>query len=420
MLPTEWITELLLIKALFATVLNAGFSLASFFIASLLFISFVSVGFSIIYFYNLNRHEGSIQADVTMILALTGVPKNFNNLLLRLNAQTLKPAQLLIGIESVDDPAYQLVMKFAAVPTFPVKVIIAGPSETTAQKCHNQLAAASLVSKGSQHHIVLLDADIDPPEWWLAALIKPLVNRTADVVSGYRWQQPKSTDLGAHFVAFIDRSIAILPKLKSAAMLWGGSIAMRKTVFVSVIEAQVLESTITDDLAIASYAKKMKFKLLMRRLMLVPSPTDRGLLSGFRFGVRQYQIIKIHRPMIWMLALIVSVLTLLGWFELIRAVVSKSFSTTYVYLLFCVYLCVVIKMTFLYKISVNACFVEHKKFWFTQFSLIPFKPFIDLFHCLMILRSAFARYVRWGYVTYLVTGISSIKVLKRNSFSNHT
>ena len=407
-------------------VLISGASLSNILIAALILMNIASALFAITYFYYLNPHRGEVSANVTLIMALTGKSSNLKNLLHRLNAQTLQPTQLLIGIESKEDPAYQMVMQMKVFAAFPIKVAIAGPSEFTAQKCHNQLAAASLISKDSQHHIVLLDADIDPPNWWLAALIKPIENKVADLVSGYRWQQPNSYDLGSHLITFIDRSIAVLPKLTSASMIWGGSIAMRYKVFESVLQHKVLASTITDDLAIANHARKMNFKILMRRVLLAPSPTPSGLLSGLRFGVRQYQIIKIHRPVIWTLALIVSIVSVVGWVALISAFIATLISfelnqseeifrhaTNYFYLLMSIYFCTAVKMIFLYKVSKKIDLKSQKKLWFFQLLLILIKPFIDLIHCLMILRSSNSSLVHWGHVTYQVNDISSIQVFNR-------
>lgn len=390
-------------------------------ITALLLIAVISAVSSITYILYLNGHKSDIQADVTLILALTGASSKFDVLLRRLNAQTLKPTQLLIGIESVNDPAYQIVTKFASIAMFPIKVALAGTSETTAQKCHNQLAAAAILEKDLNHYIVMLDADIDPPNWWLAALIKPLVNCAADVVSGYRWQQAKSYDLGANLIAFLDRSIAILPRFQSTSLLWGGSISMRREVFDSILGAKILESTISDDLSISSHVKNKNFRVLTRRLLLVPSVPPAGIFSAYRFGVRQYQIIKIHRLGIWLLALMVSLLSILGWSALIAKIImsfmdGNIISEVYVYVLVCIYLCVLIKIIFLYKIANKIGFCDDSDYRPFQFLLIVIKPFIDLFHCLMIVQSSITRIVRWGHVTYRVRGISSIRVLKRNNF----
>lgn len=346
-------------------------------------------------------------------MAMTGASDNFESLLHQLNAQSLRPVRLIIGIESFDDPAYQRVLDLASIALFPIQIKIAGATRSTAQKCWNQLAAASLIDSSDKSYVVLLDVDINPPKWWLAALIKPLFNGTADVVGGYRWQQSGGRGVWSHVITFLDRANAVLPKVKSAAMLWGGSIAMRRDVFNSLLLSKVLESTITDDLAIATHAKGMGYRLLMRRMLLVPSRAPDGLLRGFRFGVRQYQIVKIHRPVVWALALMSAVVTMLGWSSLLWMCFSQQL---FIWALVLVYVGATVKMIFTFKIAEYLGFEEARARWQFQFGLIVFKPFIDLFNCVMIISSAWSKTVVWGHVTYRVDAENRIKVLKRQKY----
>lgn len=265
-------------------------------IAPLIILSTLSFVYAVIYSYYLKPHHGDIQANVTLIMVVTGHSIYFKDLLIQLNLQELKPSRLVIGIESKTDPAYQQIMDLAKFADFPIQLIVAGLATTSSQKCHNLLAVFDALnpSQVRSEYIVFCDADIHPPTWWLSALIKPLANQSADLVSGYRWQQVQHNTLAAHLTAFLDHKIALLPRPLSADIIWGGSVAMSFEVFQSVVEAGIFKHTLSDDLALASYARIKKYRVLNRRVLLVPSTVPESIVSAWRFGVRQFQIIKIY------------------------------------------------------------------------------------------------------------------------------
>ena len=54
----------------------------------------------------------------------------------------------------------------------------------------------------------MLDADIRPQPWWLAALVAPLAAGGADLVNGYRWLVPEPPTPVSILVAHIDHALA--------------------------------------------------------------------------------------------------------------------------------------------------------------------------------------------------------------------
>src|SRR5439155_21475119 len=112
-------------------------------------------------------------------------------------------------------------------PQLNMELVVAGLSSLRSQKCTNLLAALAHLDAGDAN-IVLLDADIRPQPWWLAALVAPLAAGRADIVNGYRWPMPTALSPGVVLVAGIDRAVSVLPRVSQTRTIWGGSLAMTR------------------------------------------------------------------------------------------------------------------------------------------------------------------------------------------------
>ena len=153
--------------------------------AAALLVSLLSLTAAIVFWKFLGKPRKQLATRATLILPLTGAGWNLERLLAALGAQTLAPRRLLIAVESEQDPAYRRALALSHNRDFPVEVVVAGLADACAQKCWNQIAALRRVD-AQDEAIVLLDADIAPPPWWLSAVVTPLVDGSADIVTGYR------------------------------------------------------------------------------------------------------------------------------------------------------------------------------------------------------------------------------------------
>jgi cellulose synthase/poly-beta-1,6-N-acetylglucosamine synthase-like glycosyltransferase len=372
-------------------------------IVPLVLLSIASLAYAIIYYIYLNTHHSAVEAQVTLVMAMTGPSHSFESFLLKLNSQLLKPRRLIIGVESKQDPAYQKVLDLKGRADFRVEIAIAGFATQSSQKCHNLLSAFDLLStpKDYPEYVVLCDADISPANWWLSALVKPLVNNTADLVSGYRWQQAKTNDFWENLTVFLDRKIALLPRPQAAEIVWGGSVAMTHEVFRDILQSGILTATLSDDLSIGTYVYSKKYRVLNRRMLLVPSDAPKGLRSAWGFGVRQYQIMKIYRPKLWFLAFLSALFRVVGWGALFYCL---FISINFIYIFLFIYICSIISCIFDFKISQLLYFKDTKHKIINQYCIVIINPFIDFFHFLIILKSISSSRLKWGVVTYKVRG----------------
>jgi hypothetical protein len=245
------------------------------------------------------------RADVALVLPLTGPSPSLEELLAALAAQSLRPRRLIVAVESRDDPAYRRAAALGGnYAGLRIELVVAGLSPWRSQKCTNLLAALRQLDDNDAY-VVLFDADIRPQPWWLAALVAPLASGRADIVNGYRWQMPKTLSLAAALVAAIDRTIATLPRLSMTRAIWGGSLALTRHALQILDLPATIGRALTEDLPIGERAAETGLRVLTRRAIRVPTPLDGGFQELWRFGRRQYQLIRIYRPGLWSYAAIV-------------------------------------------------------------------------------------------------------------------
>jgi hypothetical protein len=241
-------------------------------------------------------------AGIVLILPATGLVDNLGRLLAALSRQTLRDWRLIIAVEASDDPAFGRAAALAAAHSeLAIDIVVAGVCDHRGQKCTNILAALGRLTPADRF-VVMLDADICPQPWWLAALVGPLAAGRAEVVNGYRWMVPQPPHLAPLLIADLDRRLAVLPRFAPAAMLWGGSLAMTREALEIVDLSSTFERQVVEDMPIADRLAETRLRLLTRRALRVPTPLRGSWRDMWAFGRRQSQFVRIYRPRLWLIA----------------------------------------------------------------------------------------------------------------------
>src|SRR5947209_6255443 len=266
------------------------------------FYSLSSIALALLFFARLRVLDDRLSVSVALVLPVTGTLPGIEDLLAALTAQSLRPRRLIVSVEAREDPAYRRVAALAEqFPQLNVELVVAGLSALRSQKCTNLLAALAQLEP-DEEYIVMLDADIRPPPWWLAMLVAPLAAGRADLVNGYRWPVPTRMSLGTVLVAAIDRAIAVLPRVRWTRQAWGGSLAFTHDALAALDLPNTIGHALTEDLPIGDRAVRTGLRVLTRRAIRPPTPLAGNLRDAWRFARRQYQLIRLYRPRLWSFA----------------------------------------------------------------------------------------------------------------------
>jgi glycosyl transferase family 21 len=379
------------------------------------FYSLGSFALALLFAARLRIPDDRPSARVALVLPATGPLPGLEDLLAALAAQSLRPQRLIVAVESRDDPAYGRVAELAnRLHELNIELVVAGVSKLRGQKCTNLLAALSRLDNDDAH-VVLLDADIRPQSWWLAALVAPLAAGRADIVNGYRWQMPETLSLGTALGAAIDRTIAILPRLSRLRTIWGGSLALSHRALETLDLPNTIGRALTEDLPIGERAAQAGLRVLTRRAVRVPTPLDGDLRNLWRFGRRQYQLIRLYRPGLWFYAAVVVTTDLIARLVLLSALLVTGASGPALPAILTVAamgsVATATRAAIGKKLgvadSIHFRLCQHLLAW----TLLP----IPVFHASVIWGGFVTSSVRWAHLDYIVDGKGQVVAVARST-----
>ena len=338
-------------------------------------------------------------ARISLVLPLTGSNAELEQLLDALSTQTLPPHRLVVAVESTDDPAYRRIKALGGqYRNIAITLVVAGLSTLCSQKCTNLLMAVAALD---DDYVVFLDADIMPQPWWLAALVAPLAAGRADIVNGYRWLTPKTGSGAAVLFAAIDRAIATLPRLSHEKLIWGGSLGMTSDALEKLDLTQTIGRALTEDLPIGARAAEIGLRVLTRRAIRAPTPLGDCFRDLWRFGRRQYQLIRIYRPGLWSFAAAVVTADLMARLALLLNLVFGGWAATLVTLIGIAALgsaTAELRMAIGRRLDVADPVGTRLRQHLLTWMIVP----LPAVHASMIWNGLVTSPVRWAHIRYLV------------------
>lgn len=339
-----------------------------------------------------------VQAAAILLIPITGTGTDLNRLARLLAANTLRPRRLVFIIESKEDPAYRRLHEVLPLAPQPAEIFIAGPATASSQKSHNLARALARYDDGSGI-VVLADADIAPQPDWFADLTRPLASGTASIVSGYRWAVPTDASPASVMGAWIERAVASFPKPPWYELAWGGSLAFAPGVLRRIAAVEVLEAAVSDDMALAAAAGRHGIEIVYRSRVLVPTPMSHSLASLVSFGARQYQMLRLHEPSIWLNSLMITSASLLlkAWLWS-QAFVSPLWLTGLAAFLGVTYVTYGLRLLRAWTLG---CWTIGSPPAEAAMLLVPLAgPLVDLVHLTAILKGSRVKRIVWTHCVY--------------------
>ncbi len=322
----------------------------------IILMAWVCVG-NVIYFmiqwYLNNRHLGCQDCrpmkNVVVIESVKGADTEFSDHVSALMNQDHPCYRIIFCLSDTQDPAFlslaalfnlaeDLVGPVYCIPKqrledlniggsglLSVHITVAGNAQSCSQKVFNQLQAYELLLPGDDI-LAWVDADIHLNENWLNNLISPIGENKDAAVTGYRCLVPTGPgDWPSAVGSVINASILTLLGDPWRNSLWGGSMAMTRTIFEKLKISEYVKPCFTDDESVGALLKKNNVPIYFSYAVLPLGKIDYTWKELFNFGRRQYLCARLYYPFHMFIALLLlGGFTLIYFFFVIKILVQPS------------------------------------------------------------------------------------------------
>jgi cellulose synthase/poly-beta-1,6-N-acetylglucosamine synthase-like glycosyltransferase len=248
------------------------------------------------------RYDASYRPRCSVIVPCKGVVKGLEGNLESFLKFNYTDYEVIFAVESETDPTVEIIRRIIQRHPQTASLVVAGLAQHCAQKNFNHLAAVRHAKHPDVY--VFADADIGPGPDWLAELVLPLSDPKVCVTTGFRWQVAAHGKMAEHIHAFQSNVLYILfctvAGVSKLSLLWGGSMAIRRTDFDALGVASRWSKTAVDDFTLSQLVMKAH-----RQAVLVPlcvTVTDDALQSfrqGLRWFERQTMFLKAYHRKTW-------------------------------------------------------------------------------------------------------------------------
>lgn len=279
------------------------------------------------------------QKPVALIIPVKGfdlqaTPRFFDAIF----AQTYQDYRVIVCFECWDDPVAAWLCEHLEVgPKHPVwthpdptnglrsvTLVCGGLAEDEGQKVHNQRAAFRDLTVRDAI-VAFADADILCGHDWLARLVAPINRGRYELSTTYRWLVPKRPTLPNQLASVINASITTQGGAEWSTVLWGGSMAMTRTVFDEIDAPNLLAGSLNDDLRLSKAARATGRRIAFVRSLILPTSVDFTWRGFFEFVKRQYTQLKFFSPILYTGVNFILGLYVLGALSIVAALVYGYF-----------------------------------------------------------------------------------------------
>jgi glycosyltransferase involved in cell wall biosynthesis len=282
--------------------------MASFFAISLIFITTALIVMHVVYvLIYLNRlwATRSIEKEflspdtrrleqperVAVVLCLRGADPSLSDCLAGLAIQTGPSFQLIVVVDSADDPALHILEQFQGQFQRLTVHTIVNRLNSCSLKCSAILTAIEYIPD-SVDIIAFLDADTIPDPCWLSELIRPLNEPDVGASTGTRWFEAERPSMGTAVRQLWNMAAIVQMEIYNIA--WGGSLAIRKSILNGSSLIARWGQAFCEDTLLSGELKGMGLRLVRVPNLIVVNRETTDLGAGFRWIVRQLLTVRLH------------------------------------------------------------------------------------------------------------------------------
>lgn len=216
-----------------------------------------------------------------------------NNLLAIIRQDYGNNAQFIFCVESQEDPAFPVLHRLAG-EWERVQVCVAGLATHSAQKTHNILKGMECAD--AVDIFVMADADIQPHPTWLQEIVAPFQDPKVGATTGFFRRVPTTNQfrLGNYLAGMF--GAIIITGLSSDLIkgLWGGSMAIRKSLMDRYNLYERLATEIVDDIAMMHALHQHRIGRRFVKSCTLKSYCDMSVQESIEWFIRQIQFSQIY------------------------------------------------------------------------------------------------------------------------------
>lgn len=360
---------------------------------------------------------------VTVIVPLRGLDDGLHENITAIFSQDYPAYEVVFVSDDEKDPAWAIVekarldFKDTSGPT--MRTVTAGPAVDRGQKVHNLSVATREVDRASEV-FVFVDSDARPANVWLRSLVAPLEAETVGATTGYRWFVPNRGGLSSHLRSVWNAAIAsALGSEEQRNFCWGGSTAIRRSIFESCDVIEHWRGTVSDDFAMTRALRASQRNIKFVPQCLTPSFEACSFPELIEFTTRQLKITRAYAPHLWKPLLAGSaifVLVFFGGFGFViaRAALGLSFATPLVLLLI-IFAMGAAKSHLRLRAVALVISDSRMKTVTTTLAHITLWPFASMLYLYNTVAAAFSRRITWRGITYELKSADEVVIVSRKA-----
>lgn len=276
------------------------------------FLGYKSLRSGIDFLNYFKKELGKTPADyapfATVFVPCRGVEQGLLRNLEAIANQNFAAYEVVFVVDDLEDGAVSLIEEVSGKAIKNTKIVVAGRATESGQKVHNLRKAISAASDESEV-FVFVDSDARPGKDWLRDLVGPLEDGALGCATGYRWFVQKNGGFATHLRSVWNASIASsLGKKANNNFCWGGSTAIRRSVFEKQKVREKWKGVLSDDFALTNILKESDLPIYFVPRCLTATVEDCNLRELLEFTTRQIKITRVYSPGHFKISLIGSVL----------------------------------------------------------------------------------------------------------------
>ena len=316
--------------------------------------------------------------------------------------------EVLFVFDDADDPAVKIVAELKH--TVATRIVISGPAKDSGQKVHNLRVAVNEVDPQTEV-LVFVDTDARPSQHWLRQLVAPLADETLGASTGYRWFVPARGGFASQLRGVWNASVAsALGSDTTKNFCWGGSTAIRRSIFTRLNVSERWRGTVSDDFTITSVLKEAKFPIHFTPNCLVASVGDCDFRELLEFTTRQIKITRVYAAHLWLPLLLGSALFAIAFFGgLILLIMSKSLVVAAVVVLI---FTLGAAKSFIRFRAVSEVLKTSRGDLAAHIFLWPIASLLYLYNAI---AAGFSRRIKWRGITYELKSPGEAVIISRDS-----